>query len=260
MQKPTRIVSWNIRAGGGKRTEGILAQLRKWNPDIIGLCEFRGTPPSQWLAAELASAGYVYQLSTVNKAAPAKNALLLASRFALQPLTTPKMPKIRERWLLANVEMPQLVTLGLMHAPNYTAPTLKYPFLEAVLRLINAWDFGPGVIMGDTNCGKQDIDEEKRSPSIFRREHDWVVGIEQLGWIDAYRHKHGNRRNYTWYSHRNNGFRLDQIYCSPHFASAFKSVRHAWGKSDSQPGRRDALSDHAAIITDIEPLKILESA
>lgn len=258
MPKPTRIISWNIRAGGGKRAAGILAQLLKWKPHIIGLSEFRGTPASQWLAAELAEAGFAYQLTSVNQVAPAKNALLLASQFALQPLTISKMPKIRERWLLANVETLPLVTLGLLHVPNYTTPTLKYPYLDAVLKLVDTWDSGPGLMMGDTNCGKRGIDEEMLSPSGFRREHDWIVGMEQRGWVDAYRHKHGNRREYTWYSHRNNGFRLDYTFCSPHLAPAVKAVRHAWGKDNTQPQRRDALSDHAAIITDIEGEKILE--
>ena len=259
MPKPTRIISWNIRAGGGKRAAGILAQLLKWKPHILGLSEFRGTAASQWLVAELAEAGLAYQLTSVNQATPAKNALLLASQFALQPMTMPGMPKIPERWLLANVEMLPAVTLGLMHVPNYTAPTLKYPYLDAVLKLVDAWDCGPGLMMGDTNCGKRGIDEERLSPPRFQRENDWIVDMEELGWVDAYRHKHGNRREYTWYSHRNNGFRLDYSFCSPHLAPAVKAVRHAWGKDNTQPQRRDALSDHAAIIIDIEFAKILKT-
>ncbi len=144
-----------------------------------------------------------------------------------------------------------------MHAPNYTAPELKYPFLDAVRRLVARWDGTPGLIMGDTNCGKRAIDEENPSRTVFQREHDWMVAIEATGWLDAWRHRHGQRRSYTWYSHRDNGFRLDQGFFSPHFAAALKSVRHAWGKDAAQPGRRDALSDHAALIIDIEMEKIL---
>ena len=76
-----RIVSWNIRAGGGKRAAGILTQLLAWQPEIIGLSEFHGTAASQWLASELNLAGYCYQLSSINSKLPAKNALLLASRY-----------------------------------------------------------------------------------------------------------------------------------------------------------------------------------
>ena len=258
MSQPTRIVSWNIRAGGGKRVAGILMQLLKWQPQIIGLAEFRGTPASQWLAAELAEAGFLFQISSVNPNALAKNGLLLASRFALQSVTAPRMPNSPERWLLANVKTVPSVMLGLMHVPNYTTPTLKYPYLASVLKMIDAWDFGPGLVMGDTNCGKRGIDEEKCSPPKFQREHDWMVSMERRGWLDAYRHKQGNKREYTWYSHRNNGFRLDHVFCSPHLAPAIKAVRHVWGNDSKQKKRRDALSDHAAVIVDIESHKILE--
>lgn len=72
MSDMLRIVSWNIRAGGGKRAAGILAQLLAWRPHTIGLCEFRGTAASQWLASELAAAGYPQQLTSVDPKRPAK--------------------------------------------------------------------------------------------------------------------------------------------------------------------------------------------
>jgi hypothetical protein len=50
-----RIVSWNILAGGGKRAAAIAEQLERWRPSQVVLCEYRGTPPSQNLAARLSS-------------------------------------------------------------------------------------------------------------------------------------------------------------------------------------------------------------
>jgi hypothetical protein len=49
-----RIVFWNIRAGGGVRVGRIAAQLGRWAPDAVALCEFRATPPSLELARSLA--------------------------------------------------------------------------------------------------------------------------------------------------------------------------------------------------------------
>ncbi|MEM7029635.1 MAG: endonuclease/exonuclease/phosphatase family protein [Chloroflexota bacterium] len=247
-----RIVSWNIRAGGGKRIDGILTQLKAWQPTIIGLSEFRGTPASQWLSVKLAESGYPFQLTCTNPETLAKNALLLASQYPLQAISVAQMPSNPERWLLAQVEINPPLTLGLMHVPNYTTPTLKYPYLDAVLAMIDAWDRGPAILMGDTNCGKRGIDEEKLSPPKFQREHDWIVGLEQRGWVDAFRHLHGERREYTWYSHRKNGFRLDYAFCSPHLSSALTSVHHQWGDDPDQPHRRDALSDHAALVFEID--------
>ncbi len=256
MPAETRVIFWNIRAGGGKRVAGILEQLRKWQPDIIGLSEFRGTAASQWLADQMAADGFSFQLTSVNSDSLPKNALLLASRYPLQSLTVTGMPTNPERWLLAQIETKPSLILGVMHVPNYTSPTLKYPYLESVLEMVARWDKGPALLGGDTNCGKRGIDEEKLSPPKFQREHDWIVGMEQHNWVDVFRHKHGDHREYTWYSHRNNGFRLDYAFCSPHLAPAVTSVQHAWGSGKKKSERRDVLSDHAALIIDIEFDKI----
>ncbi len=249
-----RILSWNIRAGGGKRAAGILNQILAWQPTIIGLSEFRGTAASQWLAAQLAEAGFPFQLTTANPAAPAKNALLLAAHYPLHPVTLANMPQNPERWLPARVETAPALTIGLMHVPNYTTPTLKYPYLNALLAMADGWDQGPALFIGDANCGKHAIDEEKPSSPKFQREHDWVVGMEARQWSDAFRHIHGDRREYTWYSHRNNGFRLDYAFCSPNFQGAIQNAQHQWGHDPLNSTRRAALSDHAALIVDIDGL------
>ena len=250
-----RFVSWNIRAGGGQRAPLILEKLLNWQPHTIGLCEFRGTAASQWLAAELAAAGYRHQLCSANPKYPARNALLLASRDPLQAINVSRQPRNRERWLLARLQSDPALVLGLMHVPNYTTPRRKYPYLAAVLRMIGAWQLGPALLIGDTNCGKRELDEEKPQGSRFRREHDWLVGIEKRGWVDAFRHLHGKRREFTWYSHRDNGFRLDYAFTNPELTPALERLRHVWADDAEQPRRRDAVSDHAALIVDlnIEP-------
>ena len=37
-----RLISWNIRAGGGVRVEAILDQLTRWDADVIGLSILSG--------------------------------------------------------------------------------------------------------------------------------------------------------------------------------------------------------------------------
>ncbi len=251
-----RIVGWNIRAGGGRRADGILRQLLKWRADTIGLSEFRGTAPSQQLARDLAEAGYPHQISSIDAAAPATNALLLASREPLEAIAAPRMPRHPTRWILARSAAEPALTIGLMHVPNYTSPELKYPFLDAVLQMLDRWRLGPALLLGDTNCGKRGLDEAVPQGSRFAREHDWLIGIEQRGWADAFRHLRGNRREYTWYSHRQNGFRLDQAFASPEVAPALRRARHAWGRDAAEPGRRDTLSAPAALLGDIDLARV----
>ena len=138
-----------------------------------------------------------------------------------------------------------------MHIPNYTEPKRKYPYMNAVLRLAKNWQEGPAIFMGDTNCGKSGIDEENPMANVFKREHNWMEAMEQRDWVDAFRHVMGDRREFTWYSHRNNGFRLDQAFCNPDIALSIDNVQHVWGQNIDFSNRRDALSDHAALILDL---------
>ena len=247
-----RIVSWNIRAGGGYRVDGIARQLLQWQPDVISLNEFRGTPPSTELAGALSKAGYLYQKSSTDRGNPAKNALLLASRIPFRTVRRKNMPDNPQRWRLVQLHCEPVLLLGLMHIPNYTSPELKYPFLDALVTLARRWRNTPALFIGDTNCGKRGIDEENPNGALFRREHDWMVGMEKTGWVDVFRQLHGDRREYTWYSHKDNGFRLDHAFASKAIAQQAQSVKHVWGGFGLPGERRESLSDHAALIVDLK--------
>ena len=56
-----RVIGWNIRAGGGSRAAALADQLGRWAPDVVALCEFRGTPPSAALARALHAQGLRHQ-------------------------------------------------------------------------------------------------------------------------------------------------------------------------------------------------------
>ena len=129
-----RILSWNIRAGGGRRIEAIEAQLQRWAPDVVTLSEYRGTPPSQWLARNLVGAGFAHQLSTASANSPTVNSLLVASRWPVRRLRLRGSPRESSRWLLLEVLTTSPFTLGVMHVPNRVTGR-KLPFLDALLDL-----------------------------------------------------------------------------------------------------------------------------
>jgi len=245
-----RLVYWNIRAGGGKRIQGIFDQLLAWQPDVIGLSEFRGTPASQQLAAWLTDAGWPHQLQTIDPKKRATNSLLLASKFPIEPIELTHAPDEPRRWLLVRVQAKPAFVMGLTHVLNYTTKR-KYPMLNAILDVLDKWDLGPALFGGDTNCGRHDLDEENENGPVFRKEHDWMLAVDERDWADAWRHLHGDARAYTWYSHRNNGFRLDQAFVNPELLPALKTIQYRWGHDPNQPNRRDALSDHAAIVLEL---------
>jgi exonuclease III len=249
-----RVIFWNIRAGGGRRAGDICRQLQQWQPDIVALSEFRGTPASTRLAAFLADDGLCHQLTTTHPARPALNALLLASRFPLRQFWLQTAPQETTRWLLAHIDATPSFSIGVMHIPNYVSGR-KYPFYEAVLAMIDRWFLGPGLLIGDTNSGLPGLDEETK---VFgRREAGWFQALDAQGWVDIYRHLKGQERVYTWYSpNGGNGFRLDQAFINQPLLPAVADVRYEWGQSSVDLTRRDALSDHAALIVDLDLRRI----
>jgi exonuclease III len=244
----TRVVAWNIRAGGGYRVDAILHRLGRWAPDVVALSEFRATPPSAALAAGLAARGLVHQVTTASPREPGANALLLAARWPLARREISGAPVEPARWLFARMAAPRPIALGVMHVPNRVSGR-KYPFLDAVLALARARWGEPALLVGDTNSGRIGADEQV--PAFNAREDGWMLDLAAAGWTDAFRHRRGAVPGYTWYSpNGRNGFRIDQAFVNPALLPAVVETRHAWGGHAGGPRR--APSDHAAIILDLD--------
>jgi exonuclease III len=242
-----RVVAWNIRAGGGRRAGGIARRLARWAPDVVVLSEFRATPPSVALAVTLAARGLTHQLTTADPRRPNTNALLVTARWPLRRLRLGAAPAERHRWLAAAVQAPEPIVVGAMHVPNRVTRR-KYPFLDAVLACAQGWRRGPALLVGDTNSGRRGLDEEV--PAFNLHEEGWIDGLAACGWIDAFRHLRAEDRVYTWYSpNGRNGFRIDQAFVNAPLLARLKEASYVWAAP--RGGRRDLLSDHAALLVDL---------
>jgi exonuclease III len=245
MPPDMRIVFWNICAGGGVRALRIAERLVAWAPDIAALCEYRGTPPSLSVAAALAEHGLVHQCTTATTPA---NGLLLASRWPLRRVRGRSEPCAEpNRWLLAEIAAPSPFTAAVMHVPNRVTGH-KDAFYAEVLKMITRWRRGPALLLGDTNSGRPDVDEEV--PVFGPREVAWLDAIDRLGWADAFRMLRGPARAYTWYSpNGRNGFRLDQAFVNRALQPRVKGMAYDWGARRRRGGF--SLSDHAALVLDL---------
>ena len=247
-----RIVIWNIRAGGGRREAEIADQVARWRADLVAFSEFRATPPSLSLQARLRQQGLHHQRTTASAEEPARNALLLASRWRLRRLRLIGEPEEPGRWLVARVQSPPPITIAALHAPNYVTGR-KTAFFDAVLSIAARWNPGPAIIAGDTNSTIRALDEQNPNPS-FPEEH-FLAEFAALGWSDVFRTLHGCRRVYSWYSpNAGNGFRLDQTLANAAMLPRILGVSYRWGRRRGAKERRDALSDHQAMVVDIDPV------
>ena len=243
------LVGWNIRAGGGVRGPHIANQLLSWGADVVALSEFRGTNASTMLAAALASNGLSFQLTTADPLLPARNALLLASRWPLYRFRTRDVPRPSHRCLPALLSAPTPFMLVAVHGPLGTTG-LRRPFNQSLLAMVRRRRSIPGIVIGDTNTGRRGLDEQ--SPVFNAEDDDWMVAMGRSGWPDVFRHFHPAERAYTWFSpNRGNGFRLDQAFVQRRLIPQVGTVRYEWGRGERDSVRRDALSDHAALILEL---------
>jgi exonuclease III len=77
--------------------------------------------------------------------------------------------------------------------------------------------------------------------------------LEGAHWRDAFRQRHGQALAYTWYSpNGRNGFRLDEAFVNRRLLPRLLDARHEWAASTNGDRRREAVSDHAALIVELE--------
>jgi len=243
-------VSWNIRAGGGRRLQDIADQLERLQPDVVALSEFRGTAPSQELKDLLQAQGLTYQVDISDPLKPATNSLLFASRVRGRRVRHVRAPVYERRWLCVKLATPVPLWIGVLHVPNYVTGR-QLTFRDSILSLAQNWRSGACLIVGDTNSGLPDIEEE--NPIFGSAEVEWFGALAACGWEDAFRVLRGDERAYTWYSpNAGNGFRLDQAFANGEVMAHIKRVEYIWGRAPGGESRREALSDHAALLIDLE--------
>ena len=228
-----RLVTLNLRHGGKRHMAAILEGLLRHRADVLVLTEFRNNPTGEALRQGLSEGGLVHQ--AVSPARPPANGILIAARqnFCGAPSSLLRFDPVR----MLQVRFGQFTLLGL-HLPNIKA---KIPHWNALLRLAQSNSKTPRIYVGDFNTGRYPLDGEG-----FRftcEEH--MEALEDRGWVDAWRRLHPRNKEYTWYSHKGRGFRLDHAFLSPPLAPLLRKAvfDHSY--------RERGYSDHSALVVDV---------
>ena len=228
-----RLVTLNLRHGGKRHMAAILDGLLSHRADVLVLTEYHGNASGGVLRETLAGAGLAHQAAS--SAPPGRNGILVAAR---QPFRRAGHKLLRfDRERLLQVRFERFSLLGL-HMPNLHA---KAPHWDALLRLAETASRTPRIFAGDFNTGR--IPEDGEGFRFTFAEH--MESLENMGWVDAWRHLNPDGREYTWYSHKRRGFRLDHAFLSPQVKPL---LRHAAFAHDY---RERGYSDHSALIIDV---------
>lgn len=224
-----KILSWNIRQGGGSRTQAIVSALEKEKAEIVVLSEYRNNDAGIRLRHALMKIGYRHQV--VTGAATSVNSVLIVSTFAAgSELYSNADPNYTHN--IATAVFPAFKVMGV-----YLPHKKKHQLLPFITDLVEK-DDEHYIIVGDYNTGKNHIDQKGNSFWYT----DELMKLEKAGYSDAFRHKHGAVEEYSWYSHQGNGFRYDHTYIDNAILPIVKECYylHDW--------RLAKLSDHSPMV------------
>jgi exonuclease III len=230
---PTRLLVWNIRHGGGSRLRGIVAALARHDADVLVLCEYRRRTGAE-LRAMLAGLGYRH--ATATEPPPGRNGVLIAARRPLRE-RGPLSRRVEEPYRMLDVEVAGLRLSG-VYLPNLLR---KVPYWEAIVRSAARRRGAASLFVGDFNTTRHFIDE---AGSVCLTS-GYMDRIERAGFRDVYRDRHPEAREFSWYSHKGNGYRLDHAFGSAAVASRVARVGY------SHAERLERLSDHSLLVLDI---------
>lgn len=226
-----KLLSWNIRQGGGSRVLKIINKLSKENAHVVILSEYRNNASGNTIRNGLLKAGYRYQNVTASE--KDKNAAAIFSKMPADQLLFPNSDIDYPHNVLSNrYDAFEIIGMYLPHKK-------KHNLFDLLIK--KATNDFPVILAGDFNTGKNHIDQKGNSFWYT----DKLVELEKAHCIDAFRFVHGDANEYSWYSHQGNGYRYDHTYISQSLTPLIKDCYylHKW--------REEGLSDHSPMVLEL---------
>ena len=227
-----KITTWNIRHGGGSRTEAIKAVLDEvQSSDVLVITEFRPNKNADVICAHLESLGFTHQFRTVEE--PKKNGVLVASKTPFEGSMDDALADHSHR--VAVAQFPGLKLFG-CYFPQQKEKQKVFDYLIDACR-----EGDSNVITGDINTGLHYADETGASFYCA----DALKALNDGDMPDAYRHLHGDKREFTWFSNAGNGFRIDHFMVSRLLLPRVEACHY-----DHAP-RESKASDHSVMTLEL---------
>jgi len=145
--------------------------------------------------------------------------------------------RLPEPYRMVSVDFGRFRLVGI-YMPNLRA---KIPYWEALISALSPQSAHRALAIGDFNTCRAYLDE---AGAIDATAH-YMDAIERVGFRDLWRHRYPDRREYSWFSTRNNGFRIDHAFLSQELAGRAGAVYY------SHEERIAGLSDHAPLILEL---------
>lgn len=228
-----RIVSLNIRHGGGDRAERLAALLMSLRPDVVVLTEFRLGHSGDLILNQLARSG-LRQVASAARLLRQNSVCVIANR-SFQRIELPALDHHEHRLLACDFGDMQLLA---SYFPQLSDKRAVFEFIRAKgLPYLGT----RGVVIGDLNTGLHQQDEV--GATFYCAEE--FASLLAAGLVDSWRSRNRLAREYSWYSAAGNGFRIDHALCTPTLDAEITAVFY-----DHQ-FRKTNLTDHSALVLDL---------
>ncbi len=251
-----RVISINVNGIRSAATKGFFSWLQEINADVICMQEVRAEE-EQLTKEVFHPAGYTKYFYSAQKKG--------YSGVAIYSKIEPDNIKVGLGWDTADDEGRYIeaqfnkVNIASLYLPSGTSgdhrQTIKYDFLDKYLAVLKQ-QINCGkefIICGDWNIAHRKIDLKnwrgnQKNSGFLPEERAWLdVVFDEVGFIDAFRHKNPDKEQYTWWSNRgkawenNTGWRIDYQIITPNMAQKI---------TNADVYREQKFSDHAPLIID----------
>jgi exodeoxyribonuclease-3 len=236
-----KIITWNIQHGGGKRISSILKVLElNSDCDVFILTEFRTNSNGQKIQDTLSSLSFRY--SIYHETDSKRNKVFLASKTEFDSHYFPQLIEHEHR-ILKIFFNPIRIGGGklLVYGCYFPQKNEKKHLFEYLIREISTTECDV-MILGDLNTGKHKIDELGKT----FYQSNYMDEFEYNRMTDVFRHLHGEKREYSWFSNSGNGFRIDHIFVSSGLKKHIKDCYY------THSHREDKFSDHSMMTIELE--------
>jgi exodeoxyribonuclease III len=244
-----RLLSGNIRQGGGTRLARIVEEITAYDADVIALTEYRAGPGKE-LRRMLDERGWGY-VETSNPEGNENGIGVFSRTPMVRARHCPAAPEHRVRWL--DIDLPEHgFGVGILHvmaagsSRKHPLNVAKARFWESILEAAEERLDEPFLLLGDWNTGAHRVDETGKTFICA----DHFGKLSALGWADLWRDRNPGVTEWSWYSTlkggvRGNGFRLDHAFATPGLLSRVEACRY------SHREREAGVSDHSMMIVEV---------
>ena len=233
-----KVLSWNIRQGGGRRLEAIVAAIAGHAPDLVVVNELRARTAPQ-LAAALHAGGLTFLEHT--SPANSENGTLIAARLPLRRRRVGEPARVCRHGLI-EVEVDGWATVGAVYGPLQRA-TLR-AFWDRMVHHASRHAKSRYLLIGDFNAGESFVDAQ----GYKFMSSDYLLAIRAAGFVDLWRARNAETEH-TWFSFGRrgvqlNGFRIDHAMASPSLADNMMRCYYSHAEREAR------LSDHSALLVE----------